>query len=379
MPNLTYGQSYNLVATPSTGYSFTSWNAGSYGTIANTSAASTTYTVGAGASTITPTATINKYSLTITFAGSGVSSVQVRTASGTGGTLMGTVSSSGGSVSNLVYGTSYYLYPSYSSNYGLDKWAKTDSATGSSLSSTSAANPTYKIGAGNGAVTITGKQLCQSSISGNMQDFNPCSSISTTSGTLTDSRDSQKYTVAKIGSQWFMTKNLAIGCNGGASGYGSSVSSKSLTSSNSNVSTTWSTPTNLLTTAAYSSSTSGYTTAAMMCNNTYGAWYNYVAATAGTISGSSNETAASKDICPKGWRLPTSGEFSAITSSASAFSPVTGGYYRNGSLFVTGFGYWWSSTADGATDRYGLFYDGSSLNTNINIRYLGFYVRCVKS
>ena len=60
---LTYGQTYDLVAAPSTGYSFTSWNAGTNGTIANTGAtgATTTYTVGGGDSTITPTATINKY------------------------------------------------------------------------------------------------------------------------------------------------------------------------------------------------------------------------------------------------------------------------------------------------------------------------------
>ena len=70
----------------------------------------TTIAYASGAS-FTPTAnttlygvcTANKYKLTITFAGSGVSSVQVRTASGaSGGTLMGTVSTSGGSVSIIT-------------------------------------------------------------------------------------------------------------------------------------------------------------------------------------------------------------------------------------------------------------------------------------
>ena len=98
----------------------------------------------------------------------------------TGGTLMGTVSSSGGSVSNLVYGTSYYLYPSFSSGYELSSWAKNDSATNSSLSSTTSSNPTYKIGAGNGKVTVTSKSSCQSSVSGTMQAFDPskiCDSV----------------------------------------------------------------------------------------------------------------------------------------------------------------------------------------------------------
>ena len=42
---LTYNETYSLVATPSTGYSLSSWSAGSYGSIASTTSASTTYTV----------------------------------------------------------------------------------------------------------------------------------------------------------------------------------------------------------------------------------------------------------------------------------------------------------------------------------------------
>lgn len=60
---LTYGQSYALTATASTGYTFSTWSAGGYGTIANTSVASTTYTVGLGDSVVTPTATANTYTV----------------------------------------------------------------------------------------------------------------------------------------------------------------------------------------------------------------------------------------------------------------------------------------------------------------------------
>ncbi|MBQ3441144.1 hypothetical protein IJG27_02405, partial [Candidatus Saccharibacteria bacterium] len=348
--------------------------------------ASTTYTAGAGNSTITPTATINTYSLAITFAGDGVSNVKVCKVAGncTGTDLMGTISTSGGSVSNLVYNTAYYLYPTFTSaSYGLDNWAKTDTTAGSALSSTSDLNPTYTIGAGNGAVTITSKISCQTAVSGNMQDFSPCSSVATgTSGTLTDNRDGQEYTVAKIGDRWFMTRNLAIGCNGSGSSYGSSVSSKSLDSTTSNVDTTWSTPTDLLTNSAYSSPTSGYTTAAMMCNSTYGAWYNYKAATAGTISTDSNTTEASYSICPKGWKLPTNSEFTTLkdtSGSTTSFSPVTGGLYAYGSLRSTENGYWWSATSINTTHRYYLRYDGSSLDTASFERFDGFYVRCIKS
>jgi uncharacterized repeat protein (TIGR02543 family) len=62
---LTEGESYNLVATLATGYNFASWDAGTNGSIANTSSASTTYTVGNGDSAITPSATPKTYTITL--------------------------------------------------------------------------------------------------------------------------------------------------------------------------------------------------------------------------------------------------------------------------------------------------------------------------
>ncbi|MBQ3441587.1 hypothetical protein IJG27_04775, partial [Candidatus Saccharibacteria bacterium] len=268
-----------------------------------------------------------------------------------------------------------------SSGYTIDSWAKNDSY--GTLDTTTTANPTYTIGVGDGAVTITSKISCQTAVSGNMQDFSPCSSVATgTSGTLTDSRDGQEYTVAKIGDRWFMTRNLAIGCNGSGSSYGSSVSSKSLDSTTSNVDTAWSTPTALLSDASSSTQTADYSNGRMQCSSTYGAWYNYNAATAGTISTDSNTTEATKDICPSGWRLPTRSEFTTLkdtSGSVTSFSPVTGGHYGNGSLKNTGYGYWWSSTAGSSKSRDFLYYRGSSLNTSNGRRYHGRYVRCIKS
>lgn len=102
---------------------------------------------------------IKKFSLSVTFAGSGVSSVKVCKTSGncSGSNLVGTISTSGGSIANIPYNTTYYLYPAFTSGYQLDKWEKT-SSTGS-LSSTTASNPTFTIGVGNGAVKITGKGI----------------------------------------------------------------------------------------------------------------------------------------------------------------------------------------------------------------------------
>lgn len=100
---------------------------------------------------------VKSYSLTLTFAGTGVSSVKICLVSGncSGTNLVGTVSTSGSSVQNLTYNTAYYLYPSFTTGYGLSSWSKT--STAGTLSSTSATNPTFTMGDGNGAVTITGK------------------------------------------------------------------------------------------------------------------------------------------------------------------------------------------------------------------------------
>ena len=106
--------------------------------------------------TLYGTCTANTYTLTVNFAGSGVSSVKVCKTSGncSGSNLMGTVSSNGGTVSNLVYNTAYYLYPAFSTGYKFSAWAKT--AGSGTLSSTSASNPTFTMGAGNGTVRVTG-------------------------------------------------------------------------------------------------------------------------------------------------------------------------------------------------------------------------------
>ena len=196
--------------------------------------------------------------------------------------------------------------------------------------------------------------------------------------TFKDSRDSQLYSATKLGDgKVWMTRNLAIGCAGSGSSYSSSRKNASLSSSNSNVSSYTIDTTDV---GNLTDDTSGsYTKAYMQCDATYGAWYNYMAATAGTISGESNTTEATSDICPKGWRLPTQAEQQAITSYTTAFSPVTGGFYYEGSLRDTGLGSWWSSTAYSDGGRYLLYHRGSSLGTADFNRNYGFYVRCVRA
>ncbi|MBQ6502340.1 MAG: hypothetical protein IJI57_00325, partial [Flexilinea sp.] len=125
--------------------------------------------------------------------------------------------------------------------------------------------------------------------------------------------------------------------------------------------------------------TSSYSTDGHYCstNEEIGCWYNYYAATAGTVSGSSNKIAAVSDICPKNWHIPTGPEtktavmantdfdrltggivgWQSPTSGLTAFGAVIGGYQDNGSLSASEFaGYWWSATASSATERQYLIY-----------------------
>ena len=72
---------------------------------------------------------------------------------------------------------------------------------------------------------------------------------------------------------------------------------------------------------------------------------------------------------------------SGITSYTSAFSPVYSGRYIDGSLSNTGsIGYWWLATAGDSTSQYNLRYVSGSLNAyNIDLKYSGFSVRCIRS
>lgn len=211
--------------------------------------------------------------------------------------------------------------------------------------------------------------------------------------TVYDRRDENDYTVRYINGNCWMTQNLRF--------QGTSIDSTTtninvtknltwydLTNASSDSSPCW-VGMNYSTIAYYGQ---GYTN---LCkhdsgNTTNGVWYNYAAASAGTIVGaSSNINQANYSICPVGWRLPTESEQSGITSYSYAFSPVVGGGYDNGSInmFGTDLGYWWSAT--GKDDGFGvqrtrLVYASSDGSFSINgygnfDRGTGSYIRCIRS
>ena len=198
---------------------------------------------------------------------------------------------------------------------------------------------------------------------------------------LTDKRDDKVYRARYINGNCWMVDNLRfIGNTGDASG------TMTLDSTTSNVASTYteSSPQTIL----YSEPTSGSSYDQAMLhistNTSYGVYYNYAAATAMTITGYSNSTNSTYDICPKGWRLPTSNEQATIGSSAgnyvSTWLPVYAGFYHGGPLdYESSHGAWWSSTQRSTTDRYimyslsaGIIYSGSEYG-----RHYELSVRCI--
>ena len=185
--------------------------------------------------------------------------------------------------------------------------------------------------------------------------------------TLIDARDGSDYTVAKINGNCWMTQNLRI------------ASGTRLTSADSNLpdGTTYTIPSTDLTLG------NSYIEGRVhdSGSSTIGYWYNYCAASAGEVCSSSQAQDATQDICPKGWSLPNKDQIDGLggTTYLSAFAPVTGGYYYNGSLYNADSGYWWSSTGGDSSSQYRLGYNGSSLSTDIGNKSYGYYVRCVRS
>lgn len=102
-------------------------------------------------------------------------------------------------------------------------------------------------------------------------------------------------------------------------------------------------------------------------------------------------TSGTNNPCPTGWRVPTSGEWSAlataenITNPATAFSSLlklpSAGVRRNTDGVIHGqssFGYYWSSSPNGIKTNDLGFSSVSVSTTNGSNRADGFPVRCVK-
>ena len=270
---------------------------------------------------------------------------------------------------NVLYGGSSTVTVTPNSGYGLVSvscpagFACTGYSLGAAHTEQQTIIVTYNNANAGGTMSLVGN-TCDP-ITGTMQSFSPTTK-SCANGTLTDTRDSSTYTIAKIGSTWWMTQNLRFkGTN--------------LDPSTTNI--------DVAKTITYGDLTAGDTYDEARIhdsgNTTNGVWYNYAAASAMTITGSNNTTYATYSLCPKGWRLPNYAEMDSVKNQVVAFKPVGGGRYNGGTTRYS-WGEWWSATANYSTVRYYMY--GSSTDAKLSLdgydagkRSFGRSVRCVKS
>ena len=113
-----------------------------------------------------------------------------------------------------------------------------------------------------------------------------------------------------------------------------------------------------------------------------GTWYNYAGATAGTITGNSNTTTATYDICPAGWHLPPSSEVGPtdVINHNLFFS----GYYLNGTYTLSSrAGEWWTRSSYNDTTRYAKGLIARQTNYDIETgsfaRNYGLHIRCIRT
>ena len=204
--------------------------------------------------------------------------------------------------------------------------------------------------------------------------------------TLPDARDGQEYSIAKIGSLYWMTKNLNLA--GGTK----------LSHADTNVPEGYSTTTTGFTNGDTlpASSTSGfsdnatayvYNSNSTTCgsNSPCYSYYSWRAATAGYNSSSSGPS-VNYDICPSGWRLPTLADIKTLkgtyttgaTLTASPWLGVYSGDYNSSQFYLGGsYGYYWSSTAYDSNYAYYLYFVSSSAYVNNYNKYRGLAVRCI--
>ncbi len=210
---------------------------------------------------------------------------------------------------------------------------------------------------------------------------------------LRDVRDGNIYTVGKLrdGQVWLLD-NLRLG----------SDTEITLTPADTNTATNFTLPAS--STDKFSDNTAGWTTPGIntslsntiSTNGVYqgniGVFYNYCAASAGTICAPKGENAsnASYDICPASWRMPTggsSGEYQALyaaynsdyTNFQTALRTPLSGYFGVGSADYQGsYGGFWSSTRYDGYYMHSLYANASNVYPqDYYWRNLGISVRCV--
>ena len=206
-----------------------------------------------------------------------------------------------------------------------------------------------------------------------------------TSGTnVIHERNGRSYTVQKLSvdantSFCFMLSNLRL--DGGTE----------LSSSNSNVSSTYTLPSNSWSKDYCMPKMIHY---AQLNGSEYRDeyYYNWPAATArnnstsGTSSCSNDTSNSLGSICPKNWTLPAYNSstndisYSSFNTSGNPGFLATSGNFNSGAQSNVGsYGFWWSSTRSYNYNAYCLYLSSGSANRSNYDKYYGFSVRCMRS
>ena len=255
------------------------------------------------------------------------------------------------------------------------EWSQT-AGTESTFDNVSSASTTFVMPKSNATIYADGEEHIVY-----MQDFtiSQCKAECTSGDCyLFDRRDNSDYTVRYINNNCWMTQNLHI--TGTVSSTDSNFTSGSINLSQYSMSnTTYCTGSGTSSSSpkGYSNICSTYSSGNSNTGSKPTAWYNYAAATAGTITGYSNTTTATKDICPSGWKMPSYSQLSNVRSY-SEFNPVVGGWYSDGSLKDRStIGFWWSTESINSTMRRRLTYNKPAFVTDYRQRSDGGYIRCI--
>ena len=238
------------------------------------------------------------------------------------------------------------------------------------------------------------------------QTTSSCTTIDVnTTGTLTDSRDEQEYTVyrfrntgtagnfdsgypSNMSGYCIMTKDLSLGMTD----FNASASSTKNTSNGQMVlSTSDSADAATITYVNSANNGSGWSTTNSDSNlqYTYGPQSGYETYT----SHSYYSYGAAQKVCPKGWRPPTNDEYNNIVNfmgggnstgssriRSAPYSFVYGGNFNSGGWGNVGsLGLYWSSTQYNSSNGYSLNFNSSSLATSNSNKYNGMSVRCVSA
>ena len=198
---------------------------------------------------------------------------------------------------------------------------------------------------------------------------------SSASKQLTDTRDGSTYQITKLkDSKCWMTQNIRI-------------IGKTITPTDSDVSSNYTIPASSISGFSNNTAQNVY----YSNNQTYGAYYSWCAATAGTCGSAGASGDAPSSICPKGWRLPTgntSGDYYKLLNGFTTSNvkeapynfPAAGAIANNASTNVGSWGYYWASTSRSSANAWAMYFNGGTLEPGTSTgsaKYSGYSVRCI--